>query len=52
MVEQVGYIWLFAMGAIFMIRLLLDPMMVRRPLLEPNLSVGGMTFIGARCWCF
>src|SRR6185295_13694072 len=26
--------------------LLLDPMMVRRPLLEPNLSVGGMTFIG------
>jgi hypothetical protein len=29
-----------------MIRLLLDPMMVRRPLLEPNLTVGGMTFLG------
>ena len=26
-------------------RLLLDPTMVRRPLLEPNLSLGGLTFI-------
>jgi len=45
-IEQVGYIWLFTMGGLFIIRLLLDPMMVRRPLLEPNLSMGGMTFIG------
>ena len=45
-IEQVGYIWLFVTSGIFMVRLLLDPMMVRRPLLEPNLSVGGMTFLG------
>lgn len=45
-IEQGGYIWLFSMSGIFLVRLLLDPMMVRRPLLEPNLSVGGMTFLG------
>lgn len=45
-VQPVGYIWLFAMGGLFTVRLLLDPSMVRRPLLEPNLSMGGMTFIG------
>ncbi len=44
--EQAGYIWLFSIGGLFLIRMLLDPLMVRRPLLEPNLSVGGMTFLG------
>ena len=44
--KQVGYIWLFCTGGFFLIRLLLDPLMVRRPLLEPNLSVGGLTFLG------
>ena len=44
--EQTGYIWLFAIGGLFLIRMLLDPLMVRRPLLEPNLSVGGLTFLG------
>ena len=42
--EQWGYVWLFAVGGFFLIRLLLDPVMVRRPLLEPNLSVSGLTF--------
>ena len=41
-----GYVWLFAVGAFFLIRLLLDPVMVRRPLLEPNLSASGLTFTG------
>ena len=45
-VEQAGYVWLFATSGLFMLRLLSDPLMVRRPLLEPNLSVGGMTFLG------
>ncbi len=40
-----GYIWLFAVGAIFLVRLLLDPLLVRRPLLEPNLTMGGLTFL-------
>ena len=43
---EAGYVWLFAVGVVFLVRLLLDPMMVRRPLLEPNLSAGGLTFTG------
>jgi hypothetical protein len=44
--QQTGYIWLFVVSGLFLVRMLLDPLMVRRPLLEPNLSVGGMTFLG------
>ncbi|MGD9723274.1 MAG: hypothetical protein AB7O59_18425 [Pirellulales bacterium] len=51
-VEQIGYVWLFATSAVMMVRLLLDPLMVRRPLLEPNLSVGGMTFLGISLFVF
>ena len=43
---QAGYVWLFAVSAFLLIRLLLDPVMVRRPLLEPNLSASGLTFTG------
>jgi hypothetical protein len=43
--EYVGFVWLFCTGLFFMIRLLIDPVMVRRPLLEPNLTAGGLTFI-------
>lgn len=42
-----GYIWLFSVGALFMIRLLLDPLFVRRPMLEPNLTFGGLTFLAS-----
>ena len=41
---QMGYIWLFSVGFAFVVRLLLDNAMVRRPLLEPNLSVDGLLF--------
>ncbi len=51
-IEQYGYVWLFVTGALFMIRLLLDPIMVRRPLLEPNLSPGAMTFLGVAAVLF
>lgn len=43
--EAFGYAWLFALGVFWLVRLLADPMMVRRPLLEPNLSPGGLTFM-------
>jgi hypothetical protein len=43
--EMAGYIWLFTVGGVLLIRMLLDSMMVRRPLLEPNLSLGGMIFL-------
>lgn len=44
--SRMGYVWLFAVGGFFLVRLLLDPVMVRRPLLEPNLSASGLTFTG------
>ena len=50
--EQLGYIWLFSVGGFFLLRLLLDPLMVRRPLLEPNLSAGGLTFTGVALLAF
>src|SRR4051812_30549501 len=51
-IEHGGYIWLFAVSGLFMLRLLLDALMVRRPLLEPNLSVGGLTFLGVSLFIF
>src|SRR3954447_6002042 len=51
-VEHVGYIWLFAVSGLFLLRLLLDALMVSRPLLEPNLSVGGLTFLGIALFAF
>jgi hypothetical protein len=51
-VEHIGYVWLFAVSGVFMLRLLLDAFMVRRPLLEPNLSVGGLTFLGISIFVF
>lgn len=49
---QTGYAWLFAVSLFFLIRLLLDPVMVRRPLLDPNLSAGGLAFTGAALLVF
>jgi hypothetical protein len=46
LIQHIGYIWLFVLGGLFMLRLLLDATMVRRPLLEPNLTAGGLTFLG------
>ena len=39
-----GYAWLFCVQCLLAIRLMLDTIMVRRPLLEPNLSAEGLTF--------
>ena len=49
---RVGYIWLFATGGVILVRLLLDPVMVRRPLLEPNLNASGLTFTGVALLVF
>jgi hypothetical protein len=48
----VGYIWLFSVNGCLLLRLLLDASMVRRPLLDPNLSVGGLTFLGISLFVF
>jgi hypothetical protein len=40
-----GYIWLLSVAVLFLIRLLLDPLLMRKPHLEPNLMVGGLMFL-------
>lgn len=49
---QSGYFCLFVVALFFLIRLLLDPLMVRRPLLDPNLSAGGLAFTCASMLIF
>lgn len=50
--EKTGYVWLFIVSGLWIIRLLIDPTMVRRPLLEPNLTTGGMAFISCSMFLF
>jgi hypothetical protein len=45
--QKLGFLWLFAVGGLIMLRLLMDSMMVRRPLLEPNLNAAGLTFLAS-----
>ncbi|MEI6037237.1 MAG: hypothetical protein WCQ91_04845 [Planctomycetota bacterium] len=44
--QQLGFVWIFAVSGAFIIRMLIDSLMVRRPLLETNLTVGGLVFLG------
>jgi len=37
--ELSGFIWLFSVGLLLLIRLLMDPGLKRRPVLEPNLPM-------------
>lgn len=43
-IERVGFLWLLATGLALLVRCLLDPTMVRRPLLEPNMTAGALIF--------
>lgn len=45
-VQRWGYLWLIGVGALWFVRLFVDPLLVRRPLLEPNLSPAALTFLG------
>ncbi|MCA9261416.1 MAG: hypothetical protein KDA61_19505 [Planctomycetales bacterium] len=45
--QRWGFTWLFVVGMVWMVRLLCDPGMLRRPLLPPNLNVGGLNFLGS-----
>ena len=51
-IQRAGFIWLFAVQACILTRLLLDSLMVRRPLLNPNLTTGGLNFIGISLFIF
>lgn len=50
--QRAGYIGLFSVGGLFLLRLLLDPLLVRKPMLEPNLSIGGLVFLGCSLMIF
>ena len=50
--EFYGFAALLIACALLMIRMLIDPALVRRPLLVPNLSIGGLSFIGVSLFLF
>ncbi len=50
--ELAGFIGLLVACGLLLIRMLIDPALVRRPLLEPNLSIGGLSFIGVSLFLF
>ena len=50
--QRWGYYWLFGVGLIFLIRMLIDPSLTRRPLLDSNLTVGGMVFFACSLMIF
>ena len=50
--QRNGFVCLFLIAGLFAIRMLVDPMMVRRPMLDPNLSIGGLTFLGSSLLLF
>lgn len=51
-VQQVGFVWIFGVTLACMLRMLFDSLMVRRPLLEPNLTTGGLNFLGVSLLIF
>lgn len=40
-----GYVWLFVVSAVILLRLWFDPVLTRRPRLDQNLNSSGMTFL-------
>lgn len=50
--QAIGFVWLFVVTGLFLVRMLCDSMMVRRPLLEPNLTTGGLVFLGVSLLVF
>ena len=50
--QRWGYCWLFVVTLLFLIRMLIDPNLIRRPLLDPNLNSGGLIFLGISLMAF
>lgn len=50
--ELRGFLWLLVVEFVILVRLFIDPLMVRRPLLDPNLTTGGLAFIGVSMLVF
>ncbi|MCA9192000.1 MAG: hypothetical protein KDB03_09565 [Planctomycetales bacterium] len=51
-VQFYGFLSLLIACGLLMIRMLVDQALVRRPLLEPNLNIGGLSFIGISLFLF
>jgi len=50
--QRWGFVSLFIVESLLLLRLMLDPLMVRRPMLDPNLTTGGLYFIGVSLFIF
>jgi len=50
--RQLGYIWLFSLSGLYLVRLLADPVLQRRPQLGQNLNSGGLIFLCAAAFVF
>ncbi|MEM8679150.1 MAG: hypothetical protein AAGF97_07350 [Planctomycetota bacterium] len=51
-VKAFGYFWMLGCAGLWLIRMILDPMLVRRPMLNPNVTVGGLAFLGISLFIF
>lgn len=49
---QMGYVWLFAITGLLLVRLFCDTLFERRPRLEQNLNPSGMAFLGLSAFAF
>lgn len=49
---QLGYLWLFAVTGLFLVRALGDLFLERRPRLEPNLNLAGLAFLAISLFGF
>ncbi|MEL6109820.1 MAG: glycosyltransferase family 87 protein [Planctomycetota bacterium] len=50
--QKNGFILLFVVEILILVRLMIDPMINRRPLLDPNLKIGGLYFISISLFIF
>lgn len=50
--QRLGFLWMVSLCVLFMVRMLFDTIMVRRPLLEPNLTPGGLVFASVALLAF
>ena len=50
--QRIGFVYLLTIQAFILVRMMLDPIMSRRPLLDPNLTAGGLMFLGISLFVF
>ncbi|MAI31938.1 MAG: hypothetical protein CBE00_04440 [Planctomycetaceae bacterium TMED240] len=50
--QRIGFLYLLTIQAFILVRMMLDPIMSRRPLLDPNLTAGGLMFLGVSLFVF